>query len=555
MFPFLLKVLYVPVRMVYLALTLLYLLLYYLWQKHARPDAFSLAAYYQRAFNLLGGTFIKVGQALSLRYDLFPVEQCEALGTLLDEVKPFDAARGLRRVETELKRPLGELFQSIEATPFAAASFSQVYKATAHNGMALAVKVKRPHIDRIVFADTFFLGLFRHLLALLGIGNRLGVPVLIDEIIAILRRELDYGQEARLIQVFEEKSRAIPFYRVPQVFHALSGREVLTMEFLAGTSLRELMTRIRTGHDPDAPQPQNLPEICARVYEITLRTIFEQGYFHGDPHPGNLLVMAGGEIGYVDFGIVGMLSRDMRRKNLEYMRCLAHDQVERAAELYAEMLVPTDRADWEGLKREMMVELEVYLGNIKNPALAATAKSSVTLYQRSIQLAQQYRFRLPSHVLLYYKALFTVDNTLLDLCPQYNAREETRKFIVDHGFREYLEANRFENTLNRVVAWSRTLYQSPDILAQMQGLVSDFAESQRRPKTPLMNQVLMTLGALSSRVAYALAALLLLFRFIIKPQWQWMASLSFGETIWVALGLLLFGYLVARRTPPTFNHF
>lgn len=551
MLSFLLKVLYVPVRLVYLTLTLLYLLISYVWQRQFRSATFSLAAFYQRAFNLLGGTFIKVGQALSLRYDLFSVEQCEALATLLDEVKSFDAAQGLRVVEAELQQPLSELFRSIEPTPFAAASFSQVYKATAHNGMPLAVKVKRPNIDRIVFADTFFLRMLRHLFALLGIGSGLGVPRLMDEIVSILRKELDYRQEAKLIQIFEEKSRGIPYYRVPKVFHALSGQEVLTMEFLEGKSLRDLLTRIRSQADP-APGipphiPENLPEICKRVYEITLRTIFEDGYFHGDPHPGNILVMPGGEIGYVDFGIVGMLSRDMRRKNLAYMRCLAHDQIERAADLYAAMLVPSNRADWDGLKRGMMIELEIYLGNIKNPALAASAKSSVTLYQRSIQLAQQYRFSLPTNVLLYYKTLFTVDNTLLDLCPSYDAREETRKFMMDYSFREYLEANSFENTLERAMEWSRALYQAPDVLGNVQRLVSNFAESQRRPQPSLRDQVFSSLSAIGSRLTFGLTGILLLLRFVFKPHWQWMASLSPGETLWLALGMLLFGYLVARK--------
>lgn len=551
MLTFLLKALYVPVRFVYLTLVLLYLLFNYVWQRNVRPATFSLATFYQRAFNLLGGTFIKVGQALSLRYDLFSVEQCEALSFLLDEVRPFNAAKGLKMIEAEMKRPLNELFQSIDPEPVAAASFSQVYKAIAHNGMPLAVKVKRPHIDRIVFADTFFLGMFRHILAIVGIGSRLGVPGLMAEIIGILRKELDYSQEAKLLQIFEEKSREIPYYRVPKVFHGLSGKQVLTMEFLAGTSLRDLMTRIRKqGDKADATQPpipENLAEICARVYGITLRTIFEDGFFHGDPHPGNILLMESGEIGYVDFGIVGMLSRTMRQKNLEYMRCLAHDQVERAADLYADMLVPTEGADWDGLKREMMIELEIYLGNIKNPSLAATDKSSVMLYQRSIQMAQEYRFRLPANVLLYYKALFTVDNTLLDLCPNYNAREETRAFMTDYSFREYMEANNFENTLNRAVGWSRALYQSPDMLGQLQGLVSDFAESQRKPRVSLLSQFFGTLGTLSSRLAYILTVVLFLLRFVFKPQWHWMASLTVGETIWIGLGMLFVGYLIARK--------
>lgn len=547
----LLKVLYVPVRFMYLTSILLYLLFTYLWQRNVRPATFSLAAFYQRAFNLLGGTFIKVGQALSLRYDLFSVEQCEALGYLLDEVKPFNAAKGIRMIEAELKRPVSELFQSIDPEPVAAASFSQVYKAIAHNGMALAVKVKRPHIDRIVFADTFFLGIFRHILSILGIGVRLGVPGLLDEIIGILRKELDYSQEGKLLQIFEEKSREIPHYRVPKVFHALSGKQILTMEFLEGTSLRDLMTRIRKQGDKteayQGPIPDNLSEICARVYGITLRTIFEDGFFHGDPHPGNILLMESGEIGYVDFGIVGMLSSSMRQKNLEYMRCLAYDQIERAADLYADMLVPTERADWHGLKREMMIELEIYLGNMKNPALAATDKSSAMLYQRSIQLAQQFRFRLPTNVLLYYKALFTIDNTLLDLCPNYNSREETRLFMTDYSFREYIEANNFDNTLNRFMGWSRTLYQSPDMLGQLQGMVSDFAESQRKPKVSLLSQLFGTLGSIGSRLAYLLTVILLLLRFVFKPQWQWMASLTFGETIWIGLSLLLVGYLIGRR--------
>jgi ubiquinone biosynthesis protein len=496
--------------------------------------------FYREFFESAGGTFIKLGQALSLRYDYFSPEHCEALSRLLDKVKPFDAQKGLQIISANLGKDLNEIFESVNPQPVASASLSQVYKAIGKNGELLAIKVKRPFVDEMVFADTFWLGMIRNFVRITGIGTNLGIHSLIAEVVDILHNELDYKREADLIRLHYLNSKNLPGCRVPNVYKKLSASKVLTMDFLEGMPVSELMTRFREMGPEETVliegEPVNMLKTCNLIYEIILRTIFETGFFHGDPHPGNIFILKNGEIGFIDFGITGIMGQEMRQKNLRYMKMLAQADTEAAARLYSEILIPLADADPESLRREARILLEIYLNSIADKSLPPSERSSSDLYLNSMMLARKYGFRFPENVLLYYKTQFTIDNILLALSPYYDSKEATRKFLGDFTLRELGGEVDFESTRDKSIEFSLAMLRIPDTVSELTGLIHHLSKKQEEKSKVLPSLARNISGFLSAAfILVALGAVAL----------KWIIPAVFfqnieSEVVIVGVGILLF---------------
>jgi predicted unusual protein kinase regulating ubiquinone biosynthesis (AarF/ABC1/UbiB family) len=258
----------------------------------------------------LGPTFIKMGQMLATRADLLPLEYIDELSALQDRVPAFPNEQAFEIIESELNRPLKDVFAQIGEQPIASASLGQVYRARLVTGEDVAVKVQRPRLDENIRFD---LDLLRQAGRILDRYPKLfpGAEWLgaVEEFDRVIHEELDYRREAENAEEFRRNFASWPTIHVPRLFNEHSTGRVMVMEFISGTKVTDLDGLRAAGHD------------ARRINELIYRTYFKQlledGFFHADPHPGNLLVMGDGRLAVFDFGMVGRISEELQRRMIE----------------------------------------------------------------------------------------------------------------------------------------------------------------------------------------------------------------------------------------------
>jgi predicted unusual protein kinase regulating ubiquinone biosynthesis (AarF/ABC1/UbiB family) len=308
-----------PVRAVYVFLTLLSFALYvyldskgWLGKSKQRREVRlrRQAARLRDRLVRLGPTFIKMGQMLATRADLLPLEYIDELSALQDRVPAFPDHQAFEIVESELNRPLKEVFTEISDHPIASASLGQVYRARLASGEDVAVKVQRPRLAENIRFDLDLLrwigGFLDRYPKLFPGAEWLGA---IEEFDRVIHEEMDYRREAANSEEFRRNFERWRMIYVPRVFNEYSTGRVIVMEFVSGTKVTDLDGLRAAGHD------------ARRVNELLYRTYFKQlledGFFHADPHPGNLLVMADGRLAVFDFGMVGRINEELQRQIIE----------------------------------------------------------------------------------------------------------------------------------------------------------------------------------------------------------------------------------------------
>ncbi|HWN23293.1 MAG TPA: AarF/UbiB family protein, partial [Gaiellaceae bacterium] len=288
----------------------------------------------------LGPTFVKFGQLLSTRPDVVPPDIVAELRGLQDDVRPFPFERVRAVVEAELGLSLEQAYLSFEETPIAAASIGQVHRATLPNGHDVAVKVQRPDAPRQIESDLALLyQAARIIKERVRSLDFIDASALVDEFARSIRQELDYRLEARHADTFRRNFAGSEIVRVPKVYWSYSGPHVLTLEFLDGVQLADL--------DLETTSLEARRELAQRMTETWMEMIFRHGFFHGDPHPANILVLDGARIGLVDFGLVGKLTDDDMSKLTRLFIDAATENVEALPRRLAELGVryPKEREE------------------------------------------------------------------------------------------------------------------------------------------------------------------------------------------------------------------
>jgi len=241
----------------------------------------------------LAGLFVKVCQVVGARADVFPAPFIRRLGRFHDRVPPRPFATLRPAIEQELRRPLDAVFASVDETPLAAASLAQVHRATLRDGSVVAVKVQYPDIELLARID--LASLRRTIRLVARLEPRFDLRSIVEEVAAFVALELDFAREADSTERVRAAFRDDPTVRVPRVYRELSTPRLLVLEYLDGIKVTDLDRLRAAGVD--------LREVAARIGRLYARMIFEHGFFHGDPHPGNLLVLPGTVIGLLDFGL------------------------------------------------------------------------------------------------------------------------------------------------------------------------------------------------------------------------------------------------------------
>jgi ubiquinone biosynthesis protein len=407
------------------------------------PDR-STAARFRQLLAELGPTFTKLGQLLSTRPDLLPAHWIDELEALQDDCPPLPAAEIRREIERGLGRPVQELFARLDETPLASASIAQVHLATTHAGERVVVKVQRPAIRERVESD---LALLYYLATLLeAVVEETGVSTpsgIIEEFDRTVQEELDFGNEARNATEMAKASEGRDFLVIPRVHAELSSSTVLTLDYVEGTKVSEATAE--GGFD--------LERVARNIIEAAFRQLFDDGLFHGDPHPGNILVLPGNRIALLDFGLVGRLSRAQQDALVTVIVAVALRDADSIARVMNRIGVPDAHTPIADFREDIRHVLDRYLG------LKLDEIHTSTLLRDLLDLAVRHRIRIPKEYAVLAKASITIEGIIRRLYPKLDVLQ------VGLPYAKELLLARFNPT-----DASSTLMKS---LLKLQGLAED----------------------------------------------------------------------------------
>ncbi len=385
-------------------------------KRREHEEKSSRAERLRMAFEELGPTYIKLGQILSTRPDLVPIDFVSELSKLQDEVPPFPYKDAKRIVESELRQPIEEVFKTFEETPLASASIGQVHRACLMEGEDVAVKIQRPRIRRLVDVD---LEIMLHLATLAERHIEeisLHQPVkIVEEFAKTLEKELDYTIEATSMERVSSQFLQDPTVYIPKVFRETTTDRVLTTELVRGIKVSKLDQLDQEGYDRKT--------ITIRGARICLSQIFDHGFFHADPHPGNVFVLPGNVICLLDFGMVGAIDRNTREDFVELVDSIVRQDETRTARCLLRITAWEEEPNMRTFEKEVAEFMGQHLYKpLKDIELGK-------LLQHLLELAAQHRLRIYPDIFLMMKALSTVESVACLLDPDFDMVRHAEPFI------------------------------------------------------------------------------------------------------------------------------
>jgi ubiquinone biosynthesis protein len=368
----------------------------------------------RETFEELGLTFLKFGQVLAMRRDLLPDAYIDELELLHDQLPALgiDAVRAT--VEAELGAPLSELFATFDETAIAAATVAQVHEATLKDGRHVAVKVQRPGLEAMIATDiaalTYLVALGESLFPRL---RALDLPVVVREFANSLNRETDFSHEARSIVLFRTALADVPDLWIPNVVAERSGETVLTLEFSDGERV-DLYAR---------QHPEAMPKAIHTLVRLMLQTIFEEGLFHADPHPGNVFVLPDGRLSLLDFGMTGDLDEPMRESLTRLLEAVVKGDARAATEAYLEMVSASEKVNRAGL----LVDIKAVIYEIHRSDLADVSVGDA--FDSLLRAGSRHGVHNPGEFFLLTRAFVILESMIRQLDPRHNYMESFREEI------------------------------------------------------------------------------------------------------------------------------
>ncbi|MCB1044506.1 MAG: AarF/ABC1/UbiB kinase family protein [Acidobacteria bacterium] len=362
----------------------------------------------------LGPTYIKLGQILSLREDILPRSITDELKNLLDRLPVVTYERYLSLIEEDLGKPALSLFAAVDPRPLGSASIAQTHRATTYQGDQVIIKVVKPGISQILKRDATLLRLLGGVLQIFL--SQYQPRRVLREFCEYTMREVDLRLEADNAETFAANFKDMKGVVFPEIYRKLSGKNVLTMQFLDGVR-------------PDSPAAQALPESDRdRLIDLgagsIIRMLYQDGFFHADLHPGNLLVLKDADCGFIDLGMVGRFDDELRRTMMYYYYCLVIGDAENAARYIAAVAEPAPGGNPTAFRRavEDLSRRWHRSANFEDFSLAQ-------LIMESVSLGGQYRMYFPVEMVLMVKALVTFEGVGQVLKPGFNVAEVSKKHI------------------------------------------------------------------------------------------------------------------------------
>ncbi len=405
----------------------------------------------------LGPTFVKFGQVLSTRPDVMPPDIVAELRSLQDDVTPIAFAEIRRVVEAEIGLTIEQAFVTFDETPLAAASIGQVHRATLPTGDDVVVKVQRPEAPRQVESD---LQLMRSAAKVVRERVRaldfIDAEALVDEFARAIRQELDYNHEARNAETFRRNFGGSTEVAVPKVIWRYSTSRVLTLEYLEGVQFADI--------DLEKRSPEERRELAYRMTDAWMTMIFRHGFFHGDPHPANILLLDDGRIGLVDFGLAGRLTdEDMTRLTRLFIDA-ATENVDALPRRLAELGLRYPKEREDELKEAIEELFYRYYGS------SVSDIDPIEVIREGLDLIYSMNLRLPSRFVTLDKAIATLGAVGVELYPAFNVFEVAKPYarrLISERFSPRRISLRAQAEVRELAGVARELpYQMRDVMEQ-----------------------------------------------------------------------------------------
>lgn len=398
----------------------------------------------RQALEEMGGAWIKLGQALALRFDLLPAAYCLELFKLLNNSVPFPYSDVREIIKEELHRYPEEIFTEFEAAPFAAASIGQVHRATLPSGNRVAVKVQRPKIGQILRIDINFMYFLSRMISLVPLLGTSSARECIREFERWTLRELNYLIEARNAHYLSKNAQRDDREHNAKIYWEYTTARVLTSELIDGVPLVDIIYAIRS-EDREYLREKgfakdDLEHIARNIAWNAFNQVYQHGYFHADLHPANLFVLPNHAIAYVDFGIVGKLSEDVRQSIIHFAWHLYLGHIGEALTEFLNWVIPSRNTDVETMRQELKDVLEDYIFSMDGPRNSSRAQARTEFIRRTLHCVRANSMVISAPFVLHFKALITATRIVYELSPNYDLQHSINRFFRKMVKQELIEA-------------------------------------------------------------------------------------------------------------------
>jgi ubiquinone biosynthesis protein len=452
---------------------------------------------FRRRLELMGPSYIKLGQILSLRDDVLPKSVTEELKNLLRQapVVPFERFKEL--IESDLKRPVEEMFAWIDQEPLGSGSLAQTHLARLSSGEEIVIKALKPGVRKMVQTDTKLLTFFGRISQIFL--SRYQPAKLTQEFARYSLREVDLRIEADNAEIFAANFKDEPKIRFPAIYREFSNRDTLSMEYIEGM-------------EADSNELKKLDLI--RRYKLIdlgiktiIRMIFRDGFFHADLHPANMIAMEGGKIGFIDLGMVGQFDSELRNRLFYYFYSLAEGDSASAARYLTALSYAGIRSDPNGFRRAVE---DLNRRWLRHPNFQDFSLGQLVL--ESVKLAGRYRIEYPGEIILMVKALVTVEGVGNQLVPGINVVAVSKKHIRNLLLEEFNLIKTFKASILLVPEILDTLKQSPLYINDLKRIL------EYQVGTDKGNPLTVILGTAFGGICLLTGAVLAAFGL---PWWLW----------------------------------
>jgi ubiquinone biosynthesis protein len=496
----------------------------------------------REALTELGATFIKVGQALSARYDLLPAVYTQELGKLQDEIPAMPYPQIEALFEQELGIKPAEVFAEFDPEPLASASIGQVYAARLKSGEEVAVKIIRPGVERQVETDLDILAdmanwATRHT----ELGHRYDLVALVDEFAYTVRNELNYLREGRNADIFRRNFKDDPRIHIPYVYWELSTRRVLTLERVKGVKITDLEGLIAAGISRRT--------VTENLMHFALEQIFMFGLYHADPHPGNFFVQPDGSLAVMDFGMVGTLNQQMKHTLLGMAQAIQRKD----SNLMVDELLAAGIYRHSVKRRDLARDLDHLLEGMISSSIQDLSATSVMRDLMSVAL--DHGLQLPSELVAMSRAIMISEGTANKIYPDFHLVE----FAAPYFKRFWQHEQSPEVVLPRLgQAAADSLEMGISLPRRVDRLLDQMESGQMQinMNTDWLRDILVKLQHMTNRLAVSvilagvIVALGLTFMVFHPTSWQSYGNVIFAFAFISSLffgGWLMWSILTSRR--------
>lgn len=370
----------------------------------------------------LGPTFVKIGQIMSSRQDMFSERYCQELRQLRDNVAPMDMATIRGVIEEEYGTDLEDIFTDFNEIPLGSASIAQVHKATLKDGKHIVVKVQRPHIYEMMERD---ISLVRRASQLLHLNEVLGsvvdLNIILDEFWHTAKEEMDFLNEAQFAERFMKLNEDLLYIGAPYIETAYTTSKVLVMEYVDGFEIDDKDLLLKNGYDNH--------EIAVKISENYIKQIVDDGFFHADPHPGNLRIRDG-QIVWIDFGMMGVLKREDKDLMKKAVLAIGNSDTQQLVDVILALGVHDGRIDYTQFYDDIEVFMQHYVNmDLKDMNLGDAMQEIFTI-------AHKHRISMPKGVSMLARGLVTMESTVMQLDPHISIIEVAANHVAGHMLKD-----------------------------------------------------------------------------------------------------------------------